>query len=69
MVPVAITQEGGSGSTSNSVRGLVSDPDGFSADLVFAASNDGARCTQLYAGNAKIGNAAAGSKGPTNRGH
>jgi len=67
MVPVAITQEGGNGRVNSPILWSVSDPGGFSADLVFAASNDGKRCTQLYAGNAKIGNAAAGSKGGKQR--
>jgi len=63
MYPLEITQQGGNGSVNDKSVWTVLDPDGWSADLVFAASNDGKRCTQFNAGNAKSGYAAAGSKG------
>lgn len=67
MYPLDITQQGGNGRVNNKSVWTVLDPIGWSADLVFAASNDGKRCTQFYAGNAKSGYAAAGSKGGKQR--
>jgi hypothetical protein len=59
MVPVP----GGVTTPVNSIGWSITstDPE-IHADLIFASSSSGARCTQQYAGNARSGNATAGTK-------